>query len=110
MGKMYRIGEAARLLNLKTYVLRFWETEFPQLTPQRTDKGQRLYTEEHIALLRAIRHLLHEKGMTIEGAKKRLQEGAPLAAEGEEHDAPLAEIIEELEDIRRLLVGDGADI
>ena len=46
--KLYRIGEAAELLELKTYVLRFWETEFPQLTPLRTDKGQRLYSEEHI--------------------------------------------------------------
>ena len=43
--KTYRIGEAAELLNLKTHVLRFWETEFPQLDPLRTDKGQRLYTE-----------------------------------------------------------------
>lgn len=68
----YRIGEAARLLSLKTYVLRFWESEFPQLSPMRTDKGQRLYTEDHIALLRAIKHLLHEQGMTIDGARRRL--------------------------------------
>ena len=61
--KLYRIGEAATLLDLKTYVLRFWESEFPQLQPVRTAKGQRLYTEETIALLRRIRYLLHEKGM-----------------------------------------------
>ena len=66
--KMYRIGEAAELLNLKSYVLRFWETEFPQLAPLRTDHGQRLYSEEHIALLRRIKQLLHEQGMTIDGA------------------------------------------
>ena len=63
--KLYRIGEAADLLDLKTYVLRFWESEFPQLQPVRTAKGQRLYSEETIALLRRIRDLLHEKGMTI---------------------------------------------
>lgn len=57
--KTYRIGEAAELLNLKTYVLRFWETEFPQLDPLRTEKGQRLYSERDIAVLRRIRHLLH---------------------------------------------------
>lgn len=72
----YRIGEAAELLQLKTHVLRFWETEFPQLAPLRTEKGQRLYTEEHVALLRRIKQLLHEQGMTIEGAR-RVLEGGP---------------------------------
>ncbi|GFM31869.1 hypothetical protein DSM101010T_02340 [Desulfovibrio subterraneus] len=72
--RTYRIGEAAKLLNLKTYVLRFWETEFPQLTPHRTEKGQRLYSEQDVAMLRTIRHLLHERGLTIEGARKILAE------------------------------------
>lgn len=70
--KVYRIGEAAALLELKGYVLRFWETEFPQLVPVRTEKGQRLYSEENIALLRRIKYLLHEQGMTIEGARRVL--------------------------------------
>lgn len=70
--KTYRIGEAAELLRLKSYVLRFWETEFVQLTPLRTEKGQRLYTEEHLELLRRIRHLLHVRGMTIDGARRIL--------------------------------------
>ncbi len=72
--RTYRIGEAASLLNLKTYVLRFWETEFPQLVPLRTEKGQRLYTEADLALLRRIRFLLHERGLTIEGARRMLAE------------------------------------
>jgi len=76
--RTYRIGEAASLLNLKTYVLRFWETEFPQLVPLRTEKGQRLYTEADLALLRRIRFLLHERGLTIEGARRMLAErGVP---------------------------------
>ena len=70
--KTYRIGEAATLLDLKAYVLRFWETEFSQLVPVRTDKGQRLYSEENIALLRRIKYLLHEQGLTIEGARRIL--------------------------------------
>lgn len=74
--KTYRIGEAARLLELETYVLRFWETEFTQLEPLRTAKGQRLYTEAHLKLLRRIRRLLHEQGLTIEGARRVLA-GAP---------------------------------
>lgn len=71
----YRIGEAARLLNLESYVLRFWETEFSQLRPARTPKGQRLYSEADMELLRRIRFLLHEQGMTIEGARRVLAQG-----------------------------------
>lgn len=87
--KTYRIGEAADMLRLKSYVLRFWETEFPQLAPLRTDKGQRLYTDYHIALLHRIRHLLHEQGMTIEGARRVLASTArvdiPLEADASVH-------------------------
>lgn len=70
--RFYRIGEVAEMLNLKSHVLRFWETEFSQLQPLRTDSGQRLYTDEHVDLVRRIRQLLHEQGMTIEGAKRVL--------------------------------------
>ena len=77
-GRMYRIGEAARVLNLQTSVLRFWEGEFPELQPVRTPKGQRLYTEHDMELLYKIRSLLHEQGMTIEGARRVLS-GAPAA-------------------------------
>ena len=76
--KTYRIGEAAELLDLKTHVLRFWESEFPQLAPLRTDKGQRFYTESDLALLRRIRQLLHEQGMTIVGARRVLEGSAVL--------------------------------
>ncbi len=75
-AKTYRIGEAAALLNLKTYVLRFWEMEFPQIAPDRTEKGQRLYSEKDLAVLRRIRYLLHERGLTIEGARRILREEA----------------------------------
>jgi DNA-binding transcriptional MerR regulator len=71
-GKTYRIGEVAEILKLKSYVLRFWESEFPQLVPLRTEKGQRLYAAEHVALLRRIQILLHEEGMTIDGARRVL--------------------------------------
>ena len=74
--KTYRIGEAAAKLNLKTYVLRFWEMEFPQIAPLRTEKGQRLYTESDLAVLGRIRYLLHERGLTIEGARRLLREEA----------------------------------
>ena len=78
MQKTYRIGEAAELLGLKTHVLRYWESEFSQLVPRRTDKGQRFYTESDLALLRRIRQLLHEQGMTIVGARRVLEGSAVL--------------------------------
>ncbi len=72
MKKTYRIGQVARMLGLETYVLRFWESEFPHLIPSRTQKGQRFYTEKHIADIRRIQYLLHNQGMTIEGARRLL--------------------------------------
>jgi len=74
--KTYRIGEAAAKLKLKSYVLRFWETEFPQIAPVRTEKGQRLYRESDLAVLGRIRYLLHERGLTIDGARRLLREEA----------------------------------
>ena len=108
--KTYRIGEAAEMLDLKTYVLRFWETEFPQLAPLRTDKGQRLYTEAHVALLRRIQYLLHEQGMTIEGARRILEGGAsPDAAPLQSRPASEPDFMQtfrsELLSLRRLLAG-----
>ena len=70
--KIYKIGQAAKLVGLKSYVLRFWEGEFDQLEPIRTESGQRLYNDRHIALISRIKTLLHDEGLTIEGARKRL--------------------------------------
>jgi DNA-binding transcriptional MerR regulator len=78
-GNMYRIGQAAKMLDLNTSVLRYWETEFPQLEPVRTGKGQRLYTDAHIELLTLIKRLVHEDGMTIEGARKKLETEGEMA-------------------------------
>lgn len=97
-AKTYRIGEAARILNLKAYVLRFWESEFPQLNPRRSEKGQRVYSDEDLKLLKRIQHLLHERGLTIDGAKRELAADAPLQNTG-----LIKEVIDELESIRGLL-------
>jgi len=94
--KTYKIGEAARLCGVKPFVLRFWESEFPELAPIRTPKGQRLYTDEHVRLVGRIKTLLHEEGLTIEGARKKLG--------GEEDAAGMLRIIfSELTDIREQL-------
>ncbi len=82
-GRTYRIGEAARLLKLEGYVLRFWETEFEQLRPLRTPKGQRLYSDADLVVLRRIRTLLHEQGMTIDGARRILERECAGPGDGE---------------------------
>jgi DNA-binding transcriptional MerR regulator len=69
----YRIGEVARLCAVETYVLRFWETEFPQLKPNKSGAGQRLYRRREVDLARRIRHLLYEEGYTIPGARQAIQ-------------------------------------
>lgn len=71
----YRIGEAASLVGEKPHVLRYWETEFRALRPQKSAKGQRVYSRRDIETLQKVRHLLKDQRFTIEGAKKKLREG-----------------------------------
>lgn len=97
--RTYKIGEAARLLKLEPSVLRYWESEFPQITPTRSDKGTRLYTGEDIALLRRIQHLLHEQGLTIAGARRILFGNGENEADG----GILATVKSELVQIREIL-------
>ncbi len=70
----FKIGEAARLCAVKPYVLRYWETEFASLRPQKTRSQQRLYRKKDVELLLKIRELLYDKRFTIEGARARLRE------------------------------------
>jgi DNA-binding transcriptional MerR regulator len=70
----FKIGEAARLCALKPYVLRYWETEFASIKPQKTRSGQRLYRRQDIEHLLRIRNLLYDQRFTIEGARTRLRD------------------------------------
>lgn len=80
--RVYRIGEAAKILNVKTSVLRFWESEFTQIRPKRTETGQRYYSEKDMHILKKIHTLLYQEGMTINGAKKTLKGSKePLVAD-----------------------------
>jgi len=89
--RLYRIGDVSRLTDTKPFVLRFWETEFPMLQPVKAPKGHRLYRQQDIDLIRAIKRLLYEEGFTIAGARRHLAEalagGAGPAAPAER--APL---------------------
>lgn len=69
-----KIGEAADVLGVETYVLRFWETQFPFLKPKHTRTKHRFYQERDVAVLRLIKRLLHDEGFTIVGANKHIKE------------------------------------
>lgn len=73
--RYFRIGEVSALTGLESYVLRFWETEFKGINPKRTETGQRLYRRSDVELINRIKHLLHEKKFTIQGAKQFLSAG-----------------------------------
>jgi DNA-binding transcriptional MerR regulator len=72
--EFYRIGEVSRLTNLKPFVLRYWETEFPMLEPMKTPAGHRLYRQEDLELVLRIKRLLYDEGFTIAGARRHLRE------------------------------------
>jgi DNA-binding transcriptional MerR regulator len=77
----FRIGEVAALLELPTYVLRFWESEFSQLKPSKSSTGQRLYRKRDVELLILIKRLLYQDGYTIAGARQWLKDEASKARE-----------------------------
>lgn len=70
----FRIGEVASLCRLPAYVLRFWETEFPQLKPVKSSTGQRMYRKHDVESVVRIKKLLYEDGFTIAGARTQLRE------------------------------------
>jgi DNA-binding transcriptional MerR regulator len=72
----FRIGEVSRLTATKTFVLRYWETEFPMLQPVKSPKGHRLYRREDVQTVMEIRRLLYDEGFTIAGARRHLREHA----------------------------------
>lgn len=68
----YQIREISEMLDIKSHVLRYWETEFPQLRPDKGSTGQRLYREKDLRLIKRIKQLLYDEKFTIAGAKKKL--------------------------------------
>jgi DNA-binding transcriptional MerR regulator len=122
----FRIGEVAALCRVPTYVLRFWQTEFPQLHPGKSGTGQRLYRRRDVEMALRIKCLLHEEGYTIAGAKGvlageaavpanlRLQPNEPFLAPelpppqdngGEQASAQLQHVRDELRELLALLQG-----
>lgn len=80
----YSISEVSKITELEQYVLRYWESEFPQLKPAKNRAGNRIYTNKDIKLILHIKKLLRDEKYTIEGAKKVLEEYVPEPEEGEQ--------------------------
>lgn len=84
----YRIKDAAEKIGVPAHVLRFWESQFPQMKPNKTGRGQRLFDDEDVKKFLKIKHLLYVEGYSIPGAKKYLKEeghatpGTQLTMEG----------------------------
>ena len=118
----YSISEVSKITDIEQYVLRYWESEFEQLTPQKNRAGNRIYTNKDIRLILYIKELLREKKYTIEGAKKILedyeQEKKPvievkekkaqiesdIIVEVEKNNPSLKEDLEELKDFLKHLL------
>lgn len=88
----FRIGDVAELLGVKSYVIRFWESEFPFVAPDKASSGQRVYRRPQIESLALVRQLLHVERYSIEGAKKKLTE---LRREGKLKETTLKYVMHE---------------
>ena len=93
----YTIGEVAELFEVNASLIRFWETEFDFLSPQKNKKGNRLFTKEDINKIRIIYHLVKEKGYTLQGAREKIKRN-------KEDVEKQVEIIDSLQRIKSFLL------
>ena len=107
----FKIGEVAKLAEVPTHVLRYWESEFTEIRPKRAGSGQRLYRKKDILFILQIKTLLHEHGYTIAGARKFLAAGdrnlPPVQREktaGKNISEQLSSIKEELLELQNILL------
>jgi DNA-binding transcriptional MerR regulator len=111
----YRIGEVSEIVGVQPHVLRYWETEFRSIRPQKSSKGQRVYSRRDVEKLLRVKDLLRNQGFTIAGARKRLSEPAvaaeealavtPQVEEGPVAESPLPALERGAKDMRRALLG-----
>ncbi|OGW57431.1 MAG: hypothetical protein A2Y48_06095 [Nitrospirae bacterium RIFCSPLOW2_12_42_9] len=97
MKLFYKISEVSKITGLEAYVLRYWETEFPVLSPRKNRGGQRVYEQKDINTIMSIKKMLYEEGYTIAGARKRLQEQSNKAP------AVIQKVADELKGVLDLL-------
>jgi DNA-binding transcriptional MerR regulator len=95
----FKISEVCDIVGIEPYVLRFWETEFPNLVPQKSKAGHRIYKRKDVENVLRIKELLYDRGFTIAGARKQLSRTRRAGGK----DATLNRIRKELQDILTLL-------
>ena len=93
----YAIGEVARMFEVNTSLIRFWEKEFDIIKPKKNKKGNRLFTKKDVANFHVIFHLVKERGYTLDGAKKKLKDNKDGTIKN-------AEIVKSLQKIKSFLV------
>lgn len=93
----YTINEVSAMFDVNPSLLRFWEREFEALRPQKNKRGNRIYTEADLQLLKQIHELVKNKGYTLQGAKKKLSTNGPQVQNN-------AELVARLTEVRSLLV------
>ena len=96
----FKISEVCEIVGVEPYVLRFWETEFPNFAPKKTKAGHRIYKKKDVENVLRIKELLYERGFTIAGARKQL---AKSRISKEEREQILTQVRNELQDILTLL-------
>ena len=117
--QFFKIGEVARITGVKPHVLRYWETEFSSIRPQKTKTNQRLYRRRDVQLLLLVKQLLYQEGFTIAGANRRLRElrgekepeperppPAPPPAEQAQLHLVMSRVRQELGELLALVEGD----
>jgi len=99
----FKIGEAAEIVGVETHVLRYWESEFPQIQPTRAGSKQRLYRRQDIDLLLEIKRLLYDEKFTISGARKHIAARARQTQPADAQTSLLNSIRKSLLEIKTLL-------
>lgn len=94
--RYFTISEVSELCLVKAHVLRYWEQEFKQLTPNKRKGNRRYYQQQDVLLIRKIRRLLYQHGFTIEGARQKINDDTKKLSRGSTH-SPVSKLITELE-------------
>lgn len=97
----FRIGEVSRIIGVRPYVLRYWESEFSQIRPHRADSKQRTYRKRDLEIILEIKRLLYEEKLTIEGARRKLKQ--KMSKQASVDSDILRELKRGLQDILRVL-------
>jgi DNA-binding transcriptional MerR regulator len=78
----YKIGEVSKITGVESYVLRYWQTEFPFLNPRKNKSGQRVYVKKDLEVILMVKNMLYQERYTIEGVRKRFEDGILNSVEG----------------------------